>query len=143
MRSMTVDEAAAWLGSSRWVISRGCVEGRIPGATRNAETRQWSIPHASLLAYLNQEVTMPANVSELPRVYTLDQVAEQTGLPLRWLQDQCRAKTIPFRRPGRTPYMTADDVNAALEYSASKNHVDPEIQAELERRAGRGRRKVA
>lgn len=68
---------------------------------------------------------------ERPKLaYTLDEVAEMTGLSRRSLADGCRAKKVPHRKLGQQRVMTPADVDrllAQMEVAATTSASDPEV----------------
>ncbi len=63
---------------------------------------------------------------ELPKLYTLEEVAAATGFALRTLERDCRAGRIAHVHRGRARMMTADQVEALIELSIKQPLPDSE-----------------
>jgi excisionase family DNA binding protein len=144
MQTMTVDEAAVYLSVSRSTVSRACASGQLAGAERDPDGRQWRIPIPALhLVATAKHREQSMTVSELPKLYTLNEVAAQTGMSPRWLADNIRAGNLEACKPGKEHRMTHEQVLAAVAFSKLRNPKTDEIQAERERRANRRGRRAA
>lgn len=138
---LTVDEVAERLRLGREAVLYAIEQGRLranreytpgdrtPYEIREAEVRRF-LAHSA-----RPKKRTRSSMTELPKLYTLPEVAEKTRLPLRWLQDNVRSGGIPHLRPGRHPMMTSEDVDAAIAYARKNRPADIEVQAELDRRS--------
>lgn len=93
--------------------------------------------------------TAPSGVAglaaSLPKLYTLEEIAEATGLSLRSLQDGARQKPPRFDHhhiSGRR-FMTAAQVEAYIATGAVRTQSADDITAEIERRKRGTRRRPA
>lgn len=59
--------------------------------------------------------------------YTLDEVAEMTGLSRRSLADGCRAGRVPHRKFGQQRVMTQADIDKFLAQMEAEATVAPEV----------------
>ncbi len=78
--------------------------------------------------------------TELPKLHTLEEVAEEYGLSLRSLKDGARARRFPHVRFGNRRYLTPDQVDALIK---AKTEQPPEDEAMDKVRARRARARRA
>ncbi len=67
-------------------------------------------------------------------LYTLDQVAEMTGLSERWLADRCRADKIDHTRIEHRRRMTMTQIELLLEQHRVQPGAEEAEEAEAERK---------
>ncbi len=144
---LTQEQAASYLRCSRYTVSRllprehGLGDG-------------WCVSAASLHTFIQQRYIGPegpevvADKVKLPKLYTLPEVAGMTGFTLRTLQDGARKRRFEHHKIGGKRVMTAEQIQKLFggtfqATAESAPPVDPAIQAELDRRASRGRRRAA
>jgi excisionase family DNA binding protein len=146
---LTVDQVAAHLRCGRDTVIRA-IEARNLVATRERPRGPYEITSEAVVAFLIARNAYgpeqaPMTIVDLPRVYSLEEVALQTGLSLSALKTGTRGANprFPHIRVGKRPQMTAEQAQEALRIAtigAGSTKPDPEIQAELSRRANRTRR---
>ena len=140
---MNAEEAARLLRVSRDTVARA-VTGRGLGAIR-AGTRL-EITTAALADYLTNTAVAtpgkdrePVDVTDLPKLMTLEEVAAGTNLPLTWLRRGCRAGELAHLRPDKKVLMAPAHVFAAVEAASRPAKATTALDEERRRRAGRRR----
>lgn len=152
MDSMTVSmsEACATLRVSARTISRLIEAGELTAEREgNGPTSPLKINAESIRAYLSRQTTGTPALTAIPKLYTLREVAEQTGFALRTLQQDCRADRIAHIRRGRERVMTAEQIQQLLDQHTRtpKTETDAELkkttaESELRRLAARTARRA-
>jgi hypothetical protein len=137
---MTVEEAAAVLQVSRDTLIRFWDDRFTPADQQLAAEKTngiWQIKPADLAAFLNAravtpegEEPIPVSAVELPRTYSLEQVAADTGLSLSWLKTSARARRIPHLKAGKAPRMTREQVDQAIQIASRPTRQDDRLQAD-------------
>lgn len=137
---MSVEQAAAVLQVSRDTLVRFWDERYTPAGQQLRASKTdgvWQIKRADLVAFINArsitppgERPTPVSATELPRTWSLEQVAAETGLPLSWLRTSVRARRIPHIRPGKAPRMTDEQVARTIELASVNTQQDDEMQAD-------------
>jgi excisionase family DNA binding protein len=143
---LTVDQMASLLLVGRDTVLRAIAAGQLD-ATRDSDTGPWRINPTVAGQYFNAititpEGQEPAPVTfvdtfvDLPQTKTLDEIAVQTGLSLRWLREGCRGKPprLAHIRAGKAPRMTAQQAEAAIAKATRADSDTDEVQTELARR---------
>jgi excisionase family DNA binding protein len=144
---LTVDQFAALLRTGRDTIARAIRAGEL--RANRTDGGQYQIPRESAIAYLNANTITPDGqeptpvTADLPQTMSLDEVADKTGLPIAWLREGCRRKRLVHLKPGKSPRMTPNHVEAAIAAATVDTVVTDEVQAERERRQQRGRNRRA
>jgi hypothetical protein len=141
-------EVAGHLRTSRWTIHRITAAGNL------ASTRT-GITAAALAALIHRsalprrtETAVHEGASTLPKLYTLPEVAAQTGIKLRTLQDGARAVRFAHYKIGGQRLMDRqqiDDLIAGVmcKPNAAVNDADAELAARQAARRRGGRRRAA
>ena len=86
--------------------------------------------------------------ADRPRVYTLTEVAEMTGMSWRWIADGCRSERLAHVHQGDFRGMTAAQINALIASRTEGGETAPSgfdnaVQMTRRNAARSGRRKTA
>lgn len=150
---MSVERAAAAVGVSRDTILRAIHADQLAATGKGGRRDPYRITRRDLNTYATARRTVqriapdgqePTSVdaNTLPRYFTLREVAEQSGLPLRWLKEQCRTGGIEhYRLSERRIRMDAAQIAAAGR--RFQGGADREVERELAARASQLRRRAA
>jgi len=83
----------------------------------------------------------------LPRLHPLPEVAEQTGIPLRTLREQARARRFDHVRIGRERYLTGTQLDALIQTTTVTTDRSDALtktkERQRRRRKSRGQRSAA
>lgn len=112
---MTTEEACRVLGISPRALSR-LIEAKALHATKAGphHTSPLQITTHSIQQLLTQETIGSIEPDVIPRLYTLEEVAQMTGFALRTLQRDARAGRISHIHRGRRRLMTDQHIRELL-----------------------------
>lgn len=116
---MTVSEAATTLRTARQTIYRLIDSGYLTATPAPGPGKAIKVNRASVQRYIHnsqQGGTPTAEIDpDVPRLYTLKEVAERTGFSLRTLERDCRAGHLLHVHRGRDRLMTAAHIRALID----------------------------
>lgn len=137
---MSVEQAAAVLQVSRYTVARFWDERYTPAEQQLRATKTdglWQIKTVDLAAWITAHSVTPqgekpiiVSAAELPRTWSLEQVAAETGLSLSWLRTSARRHRIPHVRAGKAMRMTEAQVARTIELASINDQQDDEMQAD-------------
>jgi hypothetical protein len=141
----TIAETCEVLRISRWTLGRLIRANEIKAVKQNPAVRNSpvDVDADSVDDYIRRHTVPAHNPTEDPlmsedktrRLLTLEEVADETGFPLKTLQLGCREKRIRHVRFGKKPQMSREHIDELVE----KYTVTPTDEADDDRAEDRAR----
>ncbi len=155
---MSVDQVAALLRVNRMTVTRFWDPRYTAPAAQLRAIRYggvWRVTARELASFMNRNTITPEGEEplavaavEIPRLRTLEEAHEESGLPLSWLKLNCRLRRIPHIRAGRAQLMTPEQILRAVEIASVSDSATDALAADRAayasgRRASRTSRRQA
>lgn len=143
MERMTIAQTCEVLGISRWTLGRLIDAGQLTATKQDQAVRNSPVyvDAHSVRGYISRHTVPAPTTTEDPqmsttrRLLTLEEVAEETGIPLKNLRLGCRSRRYRHVRIGKYPRMTAEQVIELIKQFT----VEPEAGDDAEADADRAR----